>query len=75
MQSFIKSIPYRIKNHWTPFRVFYLILGPIVVFQSGMHSDYLGMSMGIYLSAMGLFGLGCASGHCASGHCEVPNKK
>jgi len=75
METFIKSIPYRIKNNWTPFRVLYLILGPIVVFQTGVKGDYLGIAMGTYLFSMGLFGLGCASGNCASGNCEVPLKK
>ena len=70
METFIKSIPYRIKNNWTPFRVLYLILGPIVVFQTGVKGDYLGIAMGTYLFSMGLFGLGCASGNC-----EVPLKK
>jgi hypothetical protein len=75
METFIKSIPYRVKNNWTPFRVLYLILGPIVVFQTAFRGDYLGIAMGVYLFSMGLFGLGCGSGNCATGNCEMPQRK
>jgi hypothetical protein len=75
METFIKSIPYRVKNNWTPFRVLYLILGPIVVFQTAFRGDYLGIAMGVYLFSMGLFGLGCGSGNCAAGTCEMPQRK
>jgi len=49
---------------WTFIRFMYLLLGGFIVIQSIMDHQWLGMFIGAYFGAMGLFGFGCASGAC-----------
>jgi hypothetical protein len=61
----------RLLRNWTIIRVVYLLLGSFVAIQAGMHSEWLGMTFGIYFASMGLFGFGCARGSCG----YVPTKQ
>jgi len=51
---------------WTFIRFMYLLLGGFIVIQSIMDHQWLGMFIGAYFGAMGLFGFGCAAGNCFS---------
>ncbi|NOT38353.1 MAG: hypothetical protein HOP11_13360 [Saprospiraceae bacterium] len=54
----------RITSNWTYIRVFYLIMGLIVIIQSVMYQQWFGVAFGSYFASMGLFAFGCASGSC-----------
>lgn len=49
---------------WNFRRALFLIVGIIILVQSGAKSDWLGVALGSYFAAMGLFQIGCASGTC-----------
>ena len=49
---------------WTFRRAIFLLVGIVIIVQSGSKSDWLGVALGSYFSAMGLFQIGCASGAC-----------
>jgi len=51
-----------------------VIIGISVIGQSLSQHQWLGIMLGVYLSAMGLFAFGCASGNCAAGNCDVEEK-
>lgn len=61
----------RIFNNWTWTRAAYLFIGMWVIIQSGFEGQWIGVFLGAWPAAMGLFGLGCAAGNCATGNCEV----
>jgi hypothetical protein len=61
----------RIFNNWNFKRIMYLGLGIVVIVQSYLSNQWLGVAMGSYLAAMGLFAFGCASGNCYGGSCSV----
>lgn len=61
----------RIFNNWTWTRVAYLFIGMWVIIQSGFEGQWIGVLLGAWPAAMGLFGLGCVAGNCATGNCEV----
>jgi hypothetical protein len=66
----------RILTGWSFTRVLYLILGGIIMVQSIVSMEWLGIVIGAYFSSMGLFAFGCASGNCFRGSCEVePQQK
>lgn len=65
----------RILTNWTFTRVFYLIIGIIVIIQSVMSQQWFGVAFGGYFSSMGLFAFGCASGNCFGGSCAVDPKQ
>ncbi|HRG69286.1 MAG: hypothetical protein JNL65_06045 [Saprospiraceae bacterium] len=54
----------RIRNGWTFIRIIYLIFGGFIIAQSFIDKQWIGFALGIYFTAMGLFGFGCASGNC-----------
>lgn len=60
---------------WTFIRFMYLIIGSFIVVQSIMDQQWLGMFIGTYFGAMGLFGLGCASGNCFSSIANSANSE
>ena len=60
----------RIFSNWTWLRAAYLIIGVWVIVQSALEAQWIGVILGIWPTAMGLFALGCASGNCATGNCE-----
>jgi hypothetical protein len=61
----------RILTGWSFTRVLYLILGGMIIAQSIVNIEWLGIVIGAYFSSMGLFAFGCASGNCFGGNCEV----
>jgi hypothetical protein len=60
----------RLLSGWNFSRIIYLIMGVLMVIQSIMMREYLMTAMGLYFSAMGLLGFGCASGNCFGNQCE-----
>ena len=63
-------IKQRLLSGWNFSRIIYLIMGILMVIQSIMMHEYLMTAMGLYFSAMGLLGFGCASGNCFSNQCK-----
>lgn len=66
---------HRIFNNWTWTRVIYLLLGFYVIVQSALEREWVGVIIGAWPAAMGLFALGCASGNCATGTCGVKSEQ
>lgn len=64
----------RLLTGWNLIRILYLIIGISVIGQSSAQHHWLGIILGVYLSAMGLFAFGCASGNCYQGNCDVEEK-
>ena len=60
----------RVLRNWTFMRLIYLIMGILVIIQSAMISQWLGVVLGAYFASMGLFAFGCASGNCVGGNCD-----
>ena len=56
----------RILSNWTFTRAMFLVMGILVIIQSAMISQWLGVVFGMYFASMGLFAFGCASGNCAT---------
>ncbi|WP_373553554.1 hypothetical protein [Haliscomenobacter sp.] len=54
----------RILNGWTLTRVLYLVMGSYIVVQSVLDHQWIGILLGGYFAAMGLFAFGCAAGNC-----------
>ncbi|HEX5111473.1 MAG TPA: hypothetical protein VFV79_01390 [Saprospiraceae bacterium] len=54
----------RILKDWTLPRIFYFFLGGLILVQSVLGMEWLGIIFGGYFTAMGLFGFGCAAGQC-----------
>ena len=65
----------RILSKWTLSRVLYLLLGIMILVQSAMSQQWIGVAFGGYFASMGLFAFGCASGNCFGGNCAVDPKK
>ena len=61
----------RILTGWTWIRGAFLFLGLWMIIQTALEGEWLGIILGLWLSIMGLFGLGCAAGNCFNGNCEV----
>lgn len=66
---------HRIFSNWTWIRVIYLLLGFYVIVQSALEREWVGVIIGAWPAAMGLFALGCASGNCATGTCGVKSEQ
>jgi len=62
----------RILQGWTITRALYTILGTVVIIQSATQAEWMGVFLGSYLAAMGIFAFGCAAGNCFGGNCTVP---
>lgn len=58
-------------TNWTFRRVLYLLIGIVVIVESVMIKQWIGIALGGYFAAMGLFSFGCASGNCFGGNCTV----
>ena len=56
----------RILSNWTFTRAMFLVMGILVIIQSAMISQWLGVVFGMYFASMGLFAFGCAAGNCAT---------
>ena len=52
-------------------RVFYIIIGGTLIVQSVLSRQWIGVVVGGYFAAMGVFAFGCASGNCYGGQCEI----
>ena len=61
----------RITTGWTWIRAAYLGIGLLVILQSAFEGQWLGIILGTWPAAMGLFGLACAGGSCATGSCSA----
>lgn len=57
----------RILTGWTLTRVLYLVMGTYIVVQSVLEQQWIGILLGGYFAAMGLFAFGCAAGNCGVG--------
>jgi len=60
----------RILTGWTLTRVLYLVMGSYIVVQSVLDQQWIGILLGGYFAAMGLFAFGCAAGNCGVGYSE-----
>ena len=61
----------RILTGWSFSRALYLVIGSLVVIQSFMEKEWLGVAFGGYFASMGIFAFGCASGSCYTGNCNA----
>jgi len=59
----------RILNGWNFRRALYLILGGMIIIQSITQHEWLGILLGGYFAAMGIFAFGCAAANCFGGSC------
>jgi hypothetical protein len=57
----------KILYKWSLRRVLYLSLGILVIIYSLMERQWLGILLGGYFAAMGIFGFGCAGDTCSPG--------
>lgn len=55
----------RLLSGWSIQRFVYFSIGVTLLIHTIMDHQYLGVLLGIYITAMGLFGFGCASGSCS----------
>lgn len=55
---------------WTIRRIFYAGAGAMIMVMSVLDQQWVGVAMGAYFTAMGLFAFGCAAGQCAGSACE-----
>ncbi|MDI9338490.1 MAG: hypothetical protein QM539_08705 [Alphaproteobacteria bacterium] len=65
----------RMLTNWNFMRVLYLVMGTIIIVQSIINREWLGIVLGGYLASMGLFAFGCASGNCFGGQCSIEPKQ
>lgn len=65
----------RLLTNWTILRVIYLALGTMIIIQTAMSREWIGVLFGAYFAAMGLFAFGCASGNCFGGNCSTDSKQ
>jgi hypothetical protein len=60
----------RIFTGWNIQRGFYFLAGIGIVVMSIADRQWIGVAMGTYFAAMGLFAFGCAAGNCYGGSCK-----
>ncbi|PWH87132.1 hypothetical protein [Brumimicrobium oceani] len=65
----------RLLNNWTFIRAIYVIMGSLIIVQTAMSREWIGVLFGGYFAAMGLFAFGCASGNCFGGNCSTDLNK
>jgi len=63
----------RILTGWTFSRALYAFMGIAIIIQSVVQHEWIGILLGGYLAAMGVFGFGCAAGNCFGGSCNTKN--
>ncbi len=56
----------RILTNWSFTRALYLVLGLIIAIEAFINGQWLGIVLGGYMTSMGVFAFGCASGSCYS---------
>jgi hypothetical protein len=54
----------RILTGWTFTRALYTLIGILIIIQAVMINQWMGLMVGGYFSAMGIFAFGCAGGKC-----------
>jgi len=59
----------RILTGWNVQRIILLLTGLGFIIYSIVTSTWLGVFLGTYFAAMGIFQLGCAAGNCYGGSC------
>lgn len=68
----------RMLTGWNFIRILYLLAGIMILIQSVANRQWMGVVLGVYFAAMGLFAVGCAGGACFGGSCyhqaETKNK-
>lgn len=64
----------RILKNWSLIRVVYIVLGLLIMVQTTMSREWLGVLIGGYFVFMGIFSIGCASGNCSGGNCATDSK-
>lgn len=60
----MKNLKHRLFTNWNYVRVLYTALGLLILFSSIPDLEWIGVLFGAYVSSMGLFAFGCASGYC-----------
>jgi disulfide bond formation protein DsbB len=55
----------RLLYGWNMQRITFFLIGVILLVHTIMDQQYIGVFLGIYITAMGLFGFGCAVGNCS----------
>lgn len=55
----------RILTGWTFRRGIYLLMGSLLIIQAVMEKQWIGVVLGGYFAAMGIFSFGCAAGNCS----------
>lgn len=58
----------RILTGWSMIRVLYLVLGLVLLVQSYIEKQWLGVFIGGYFTSMGIFAFGCAAKTCCGIH-------
>lgn len=71
----IENMKERLLSNWSIIRVLYLVMGILIITQTAMSREWIGVAIGSYFAAMGLFSFGCASGNCTGGSCSTDAKK
>lgn len=65
----------RLLTGWTIQRGLYVIIGGILITQSIMEAQWIGMAIGGYFASMGIFAFGCAAGNCGIPSSPAANRK
>ena len=65
----------RLLTNWTFIRALYVIMGIMIVVQTIMSRQWIGVAFGGYFASMGLFAFGCASGNCFGGKCATDSNQ
>jgi hypothetical protein len=65
----------RVMTGWTFTRGLYLLMGIVIMVQSLMAKQMMGVVFGGYFASMGLFAFGCASGSCFGGVRKMSNSQ
>jgi hypothetical protein len=60
----------RIITGWTWTRWAFMSIGILMIIHAGLDEEWLFTLPGFYFAAMGIFGLGCASGSCSNNTCK-----
>ncbi|MCR9182254.1 MAG: hypothetical protein NXH73_04955 [Flavobacteriaceae bacterium] len=55
----------RLFSGWNIQRIAFLLMGVLLLVHTIMDGQLIGVLLGIYITAMGLFGFGCAAGNCS----------
>ncbi len=54
----------RLVSGWNLQRIAFLVIGLIFLLHTIIDQQLIGVLLGVYITAMGLFGFGCAAGNC-----------